>query len=132
MPTSIAFYRDRLGFVVLGTSHPGDRCNWAMLVGGGVESGSSMMLMLKTANESDERPSAPNPARAAAHGDAALHFICASADTAYRLLREAGLEPSEPTNVSYGMRETYVKDPDGYELCFQSLPEEPDEEGPAS
>lgn len=131
MPRSLAFYRDALGFRVLGTSQAGgttsspvDECDWAMLFGGGVESGSGIWLMLNTAYERDERPPSPDAARVAAHADSTLYFICANADTAYRLLREAGLEPSEPATAHYGMRQTYLKDPDGYELCFQSLPDE--------
>ena len=124
MPTSLGFYRDVLGFQVASEVPADDRCDWVRLTLHGSE------LMLNTAYEEDERPPTPDPVRVTAHGDATLYFICASADTAYRLLREAGLEPSEPATAHYGMRQTYVKDPDGYELCFQSLAVEPDDSRP--
>ena len=50
MPTSIAFYRDVLGFEVASTSNPGgERFGWALLKLNGVE------LMLNTAYEEDAR-----------------------------------------------------------------------------
>ncbi len=63
MPSSIRFYRDALGFKVISTSDSGDDFGWALLRWNGVE------LMLNTAYEDDERPSAPDPARVAAHDD---------------------------------------------------------------
>jgi catechol 2,3-dioxygenase-like lactoylglutathione lyase family enzyme len=58
MPTSIAFYRDALGFEVVTTSKPrGEHFDWALLRLNGVE------LMLNTAYEEDARPPAPDPAR---------------------------------------------------------------------
>ena len=27
--------------------------------------------------------------------------------------------PNNPIDTSYGMKQLYLKDPDGYELCFQ-------------
>ena len=58
MPTSIAFYRDVLGFEVESTSKPGgEHFDWALLKLNGVE------LMLNTAYEEDARPPGPDPAR---------------------------------------------------------------------
>ena len=58
MPTSLRFYRDMLGFTVVTTS-PGslinpDHVNWAML------RLSDANLMLNTAYEPEDRPSAPD------------------------------------------------------------------------
>jgi catechol 2,3-dioxygenase-like lactoylglutathione lyase family enzyme len=113
MPASIHFYRDVLGFEVVGTSGPGDNCGWAMLRLNGVE------LMLNTAYEDDERPAAPDPARVAGHADTALFFGCADLDGAYRHLRAQGLDVKEPTVAYYGMKQLSVRDPDGYGICFQ-------------
>jgi len=114
MPTSIRFYRDVLGFEIVSTSQPGDHFGWALLRLNGVE------VMLNTAYENDdERPPVPDPARVAAHADTGLFFGCADLDGAYRRLRDAGLNVKEPVVQSYGMRQLYVKDPDGYNLCFQ-------------
>ncbi len=112
MPTSVHFYRDVLGFDLVSTSHPGDRFDWALLRLHGVE------IMLNTAYEEHERPPAPDPARIAAHFDTALFFGCPDVDAAYRHLRAQGLDV-EPTVASYGMKQLYVTDPDGFRLCFQ-------------
>jgi catechol 2,3-dioxygenase-like lactoylglutathione lyase family enzyme len=115
MPTSIAFYRDVLGFEVGGTSSPSpeDRYDWAALSHGGT------WIMLNTAYEADQRPPAPDPARIAAHEDTGLFFRCADVDGAYDYLRSRGVEAEPPTTAPYGMRQLYLKDPDGYTLCFQ-------------
>jgi glyoxylase I family protein len=113
MPTSLHFYRDLLGFEVLSTSEPGDDCNWAWLRLCGVE------LMLNTQHEKARRPAVPDPARQKAHTDTCLYFGSPDVDGAYRFLREKGVEAKEPVNRNYGMRQVYLKDPDGYEICFQ-------------
>ena len=82
MPTSIAFYRDTLGFEVVTTSKPGgEHFDWALLRLNGVE------LMLNTAYEEGARPPAPDPARIAAHDDTCLYFGCPDVDSAYAFLR---------------------------------------------
>jgi glyoxylase I family protein len=113
MPTSVRFYRDVLGFEVVQTSGLGDNFGWALLRRNGVE------LMLNTAYEDDQRPPAPDPARVAAHHDTALFFGCADVDGAYVHLRRHGCKVEPPVVQSYGMKQLYVSDPDGYNLCFQ-------------
>jgi glyoxylase I family protein len=114
MPTSIAFYRDVLGFEVVSTSNPGsDRFGWALLTLDGVE------LMLNTAYEDDARPASPDPARIAAHDDTAIYFGCPDVDAAYAHLRSRGADVKEPKVAPYGMKQLYLHDPDGYNLCFQ-------------
>ena|SRR5256884_2998451 len=78
MPTSIAFYRDVLGFEVVTTSKPGaENFGWALLRLNGME------LMLNTAYEEDSRPPEPDRARIAAHDDTAIFFGCPDVDAAY-------------------------------------------------
>ena len=117
MPTSVRFYRDILGFEVVTTSDPdgasGDDFDWGLLRGKGCE------LMLNTAYEADDRPPVPDPARIAAHGDTALYFGCRDPEAAYRYLLAHGVTVSEPKIAPYGMKQLYVLDPDGYNLCFQ-------------
>jgi catechol 2,3-dioxygenase-like lactoylglutathione lyase family enzyme len=113
MPTSIAFYRDVLGFKVISTSTPGDRFDWALLRLDGVE------LMLNTAYEDHERPPAPDPARIASHADTAIFFGCPDVDAAYSHLRAQGLDVDKPVVQAYGMKQLWMTDPDGYKLCFQ-------------
>jgi len=112
MPTSIAFYRDVLGFEVVATSRP-EQFGWALLRLNGVE------LMLNTAYEDDSRPAKPDPARIAAHDDTAIYFGCPDVDTAYAYLRARGVAANEPKVAHYGMKQLYLHDPDGYNLCFQ-------------
>jgi catechol 2,3-dioxygenase-like lactoylglutathione lyase family enzyme len=116
MPTSIRFYRDQLGCEVVATSPAlgEDSFHWALLRLGDAE------LMLNTAFEfNDERPPKPEPARAAAHDDTGLFFACPDVDAAYEDLRSRGVAVKEPKIASYGMKQLYVRDPDGYALCFQ-------------
>lgn len=75
--------------------------------------------MLNTAYEDDERPPSPDAARVSAHADTILYFDCDNADEVYDHLRGEGLNPQEPVTTHYGARQVYVKDPDGYQLCFQ-------------
>jgi len=114
MPTSIKFYRDVLGFEVAATSKPGsDDVGWAMLKLDGAE------LMLNTAYDDDMRPPVPDPARVAAHDDTAIYFGCPDVDAAYQHLLDRGMDVEEPKIAHYGMKQLYLKDPDGYVLCFQ-------------
>jgi len=114
MPTSIGFYRDVLGFQVKSTSSPGkERFDWALLTLNGVD------LMLNTAYEDDARPPAADPARVAAHEDTAIYFGCPDVDAAYTHLLARGVAAAEPKIAHYGMKQLYVSDPDGYNLCFQ-------------
>ena len=113
MPTSVAFYRDVLGFEVVMQSQPGDAFDWGLLRLDGAE------LMLNTAYEKEHRPPAPDPARIAAHEDTALYVGCRDVDAAFAHLRAKGVDVSPPQIASYGMKQLYVKDPDGYLICFQ-------------
>lgn len=113
MPTSLAFYRDVLGFSVVGDVPADDQCDFVML------SLHQAELMLNTAYEADERPPQPDPARIAAHGDTALFFDCANVDAACAHLRAHGIVVTDPVVQDYGMKQLYFKDPDGYEICLQ-------------
>ena len=119
MPTSVYFYRDILGFQVVSTSHPGPDFAWALLRLGNIE------LMLNTAYDEGERPPAPDPRRVTAHRDTALFFGCPDVDGAYEHLCAHGLNPEPPKAAPYGMKQLYLTDPDGYNVCFQ-WPSSPD------
>ena len=114
MPTSVGFYRDVLGFEIVETSErEGDQFDWGWLRLNNAD------LMLNTAYEQEHRPAQPDAARVAAHQDTCLYFGCPDVDAAYRHLREHGVEVDEPKVAPYGMKQLYVTDPDGYNLCFQ-------------
>lgn len=113
MRTSVSFYRDVLGLAVVQQSQPGDDFDWGLLRLNGAE------LMLNTAYEKADRPPAPDPTRIAAHHDTALYFACSDVDSAYAHLRAKGVNVQPPTVAPYGMKQLYLKDPDGYTICFQ-------------
>jgi catechol 2,3-dioxygenase-like lactoylglutathione lyase family enzyme len=114
MPSSIRFYCDVLGFEVVTTSPvlANGSFHWALLSLNGVE------LMLNTAYE-DHRPPVPDHVRVNAHGDTGLFFGCPDMDAAWQYLRARGLDVMPPKIAPYGMKQLYVRDPDGYALCFQ-------------
>jgi len=115
MPEAIHFYRDLLGFELVNHSpfYAEGLFHWAMLRLGGAE------IMLNTAYDEGERPSHPDLSRKAAHGETTLYFACPEVDAAYQHLLAAGLNPRPPKVAPYGMKQLYLKDPDGYGLCFQ-------------
>lgn len=113
MPTSLAFYVDVLGCRIVNASGPVPHCGWAHLALGDTE------LMLNTMYEDHDRPSEIDSDRAVAHGDTALYFGCPDVEAVHRHLLEKGLDCGPPVVTSYGMKQLSVKDPDGYNLCFQ-------------
>jgi glyoxylase I family protein len=113
MPTSLAFYRDKLGFRVTADSGQGDNSGWMMLKLG------ETTLMLNTAYDDGERPDAPDPARVKAHRDTCIYFGCPDVDGAYEHLKANGVHCDPPSVAPYGMKQLYVQDPDNYKLCFQ-------------
>lgn len=113
MPTSLGFYRGILGFNVKADSGQGDNSGWVMLEKSGV------ILMLNTAYDDDERPAAPDPAHNAIHRDTYLYFECPSPNAAYEFLKSKGVQVDPPSIAYYGMKQLYLRDPDGYTLCFQ-------------
>jgi catechol 2,3-dioxygenase-like lactoylglutathione lyase family enzyme len=115
MPTSVRFYRDILGFEIVQKSseRSQDDSDWVWLRRDGME------LMLNTAFEFEERPSALDPSRAQAHRDTALYFACRDLDGAYSYLQSKGVKAKEPKVAPHGMRQLHLSDPDGYVLCLQ-------------
>jgi glyoxylase I family protein len=111
LPTSLRFY-EQLGFLILQQS-PG----WAWLRCGTAE------LMLNTAYDPDaERPPHPDDARIAAHEDTCLYIGCPDVDAAYGELSKLIPSLKPPQIAPYGMKQLYLRDPDGYSLCFQWKP----------
>ena len=115
MRASIAFYCDVLGFEVSSHSDPREEVlfHWALLKRDGIE------LMLNTAYDEGQRPDVPDARRVAAHDDTGLFISCPDVDAAYAYLREKGVAKTPPKVAPYGMKQLYIRDPDGYGLCFQ-------------
>lgn len=112
MPTSLAFYRDKLGFEVAMDTGSGDDSSWVMLKLGDV------MLMLNDQYEPGSRPDAAPAERTKWHDDTIVYFSCPDVDAAYAHVREAGLDPKPPYITGYGFKALDLTDPDGYRLCF--------------
>jgi glyoxylase I family protein len=112
MPTSVAFYRDVLGFEMIMQSSPGDDCDWCCL------KLDNTYLMLNTGYDREDRPPTPEPTRVASHDDTGLFFM-ADPDEVYEHLIAKGINVKPPRVASYGMKQLYLKDPDNYGLCFQ-------------
>ena len=114
MPTSLAFYREVLGFkIVMDDGKPVPDNDWLCLELNEVH------LMLNTAYEREHRPPAPDPRRTATHHDTCLYFGCPDPDAAYEYLRDKGVKLKPPTTAPYGMRQLYFTDPDNYNVCLQ-------------
>jgi catechol 2,3-dioxygenase-like lactoylglutathione lyase family enzyme len=110
MARSLKFYCDVLGFGIVqtdtNTTAPNDNWVWLRL--------NNVDLMLNTAYEYDKRPSAADPRRTAAHGDTGLFFGAPGVDAVYAHLRAKGIDLKEPNVAPYGMKQLYLRDPDGF------------------
>ena len=113
MDRSLTFYVNMLGFKIHQSAGGNDDIGWVWLKLGDVN------LMLNTQYEKPDRPREPDSNRVAAHHDTTLYFGCPDVDNAYTELRQKGLTISPPEIASYGMKQLYLRDPDGYNLCFQ-------------
>jgi uncharacterized glyoxalase superfamily protein PhnB len=111
MERSMAFYRDRLGFKVAGVWEPDGKPSWCRLQ----RDGSAVMLQL--ACEED------GPAESRGRG-IGFFFICDDAAAVHAEFSRRGLQLNPPEVAFYGMKQVFLKDPDGYELCFESPVEE--------
>lgn len=113
MRRSLAFYRDILGFEIVSDSGGGDDSSWVWLRLNGCD------LMLNDQYEPGSEPDTPPVERTKWHADVCLYFGCRDIDAAYAYLRSKGLQLEPPKVAPYGMKQLNLKDPDGYEICFQ-------------
>jgi uncharacterized glyoxalase superfamily protein PhnB len=113
MPRALAFYRDLLGFKIVGDSGDGDESSWVWLRLNNSD------LMLNDQYEPGNVPDAPPPERVEWHRDTCLFFGCPDVDAAYQHLTAKGIELEPPKVAPYGMKQLYLRDPDNYGLCFQ-------------
>lgn len=113
MPRSLAFYRDILGFEVVSDSGNGDDSSWVWLRLNGSD------LMLNDQYEPGHVPSECPAERVRWHADTCLYFGCPDPDAAYEHLRAKGVQLEPPKVAPYGMYQLYLRDLDGYGICFQ-------------
>jgi uncharacterized glyoxalase superfamily protein PhnB len=104
---SAAFYCERLGFEMSEKWEPEGRLAWCCLRRGGAA------VMLQQGDQDE----GPTEGRGRGVG---FFFVCDDADALYEELRMSGLTLEPPKMAFYGMNQLYLKDPDGYELCFQN------------
>ena len=52
--------------------------------------------------------------------DVELYFVCENVDAIRQTWHRRGLELPEPSTAFYGMRQLFLKDPDGRTVCFES------------
>ena len=112
MPTSLRFYREILGFMIVQSSGEGDNVNWVLLSLNDIE------IMLNTAYEKDTRPDSPNLERISIHSDTILYFGCPDIEGTYSILVKKGIDIRKPATTGYGWKALDLFDPDGYHLCF--------------
>ncbi len=104
---SLAFYTNLLGFELKQKWEPEGKLAWCLIARGGAE------LMLQQACEED--------GLAAGRGrGVGFYFACNDADAMHAEFLANGLTLDPPKVAFYGMKQLFVKDPDGYELCFQN------------
>ena len=113
MRRSLEFYRNVLGFEVHMDSGGGDDSSWVWITKDGTH------LMLNDQYEPGNVPAAPPAERVKWHKDTCIYFGCEDIDAAYHEFRAKGVELGPPTIAPYGMKQLYLKDPDGYGICFQ-------------
>ena len=114
MQASLRFYRDLLGFEVVHSWGLADQLSWVRLRAG------DSSLMLNTAYNAGRRPVSPDATRVSGHVDTELYFECADADHAYTYLRARGCDVKAPVVSYYGMKQVWLQDPDGFQVCLQS------------
>ena len=113
MRTSLHFYRDQLGFELIGTdNNPRGDFDWVLLRLGTVE------IMLQAQYGAQARPPQPDPARRKSHGDTEIYFACPDVDATHEYLARQGVEAEKPFIAHYGFKRFSLEDPDGYRLCF--------------
>ena len=104
MAVSLAFYRDTLGFKVVGTAGSERFIFWCRLQRGGA----CLMLQQMDAGDSFIR------------SRDAFYIVCDDAEAIYEELSGKGLEIKPPSVAYYGMKQVAVPEPDGREIVFEN------------
>lgn len=113
MNASVSFYVDILGFEIHESAGENEDVGWVWL------KRNDLNLMLNTQYEMPDRPPQPEASRENAHRDTILYLGCPDVDAAYHELIDRKLKCDPPKVASYGMKQLYLHDPDGYGVCFQ-------------
>lgn len=113
MQASLKFYVDMLGFEIHETAGEENDIGWVWL------QRNNLNLMLNTRYELKSRPMQPETQRVKTHSDTILYLGCPDVDSAWRGLVANGVKCDPPKVASYGMKQLYFSDPDGYGICIQ-------------
>tara|TARA_R110000850_G_scaffold22210_41_gene65322 strand:+ start:4473 stop:4862 length:390 start_codon:yes stop_codon:yes gene_type:complete len=105
---SIEFYTDKLGFEVSLKWEPEGKVLWCRMGRG------SAALMLQPACPDEDG------VREERIKGVGFFFLCDDAQAMYDEFSANGLNLEPPQVAFYGMNQLFLKDPDGYELCFQN------------
>ena len=105
MEKSLRFYLDGLGFTRTKQWKPAGRIEWCWLEIG------AAALMLQELRE---------PPKSERGKGVSINFLCDDALALYREFTARGIDAQRPF-VGNGMWVTSVKDPDGYDLFFESV-----------
>ena len=105
---SAGFYTDLLGFEMKLKWEPEGKLSWCRLERGN----SALMLQLASPEE--------DGTKAERSKGVGFFFRCEDAQAMYDELSSSGLQLKPPRVAFYGMNQLFIKDPDGYELCFQN------------
>lgn len=107
---SLIFWRDLVGFEVVGQFEEAGGLRWVRLRSGDVG------LMLNAPDKTQGK------ARAVpgSYTDAVLYFGVPSVRSVCESLRAKGFDAPDPKTEDYGVEEMLLRDPDGYEVAFTS------------
>jgi lactoylglutathione lyase len=117
MERSLRFYLNGLGFAVKHKWEPEGRIRWCWLTRGGA---SIMLQEFVKEGHGGRRP------EGVLGLGVNLSFQCEDALALYREFRSRGLDPSQPF-VGNSMWVTWLRDPDGYRVEFESMTDVPEE-----
>ena len=117
MERSLRFYLDGLGFTIMNKWEPEGRIRWCWLTRGGA---SIMLQEFVKEGHGGQRP------EGVLGQGVNLCFQCEDALALYHEFRSRGLEPSEPF-VGNNMWVTWLRDPDGYRVEFESMTDVPED-----
>jgi lactoylglutathione lyase len=114
---SLRFYVDGLGFEKTIEWVPDGKLRWCWLQNGG-----AAVMLQEFVNDGRHDP----PPTGKLGEGMSVCFICENALAFYREVTGRGIQATKPF-VGNGMWVTSLKDPDGYELHFESLTDAPEE-----
>jgi len=115
---SVRYYTESLGFVMKNKWTPGGKLRWCWL-----EIGEAAVMLQQFWREGEHKANVPKEKLGVG---VSICFTCRDALEIYRELKAKGVDAKRPF-VGNAMWVTAVRDPDGYELFFESPTDAPEE-----